>query len=161
MNWKLNELEPPVWVLITMTDGGLNGKTFQAWSTAPAGYRLMAVCAEIVPSALGHSSLPVKKNSIQHHSPKGCKRTEVFVGIMSRNYYFLFVSYLLSLCLFVCLLFVSFRPGLLNISEPAAQPWLADTWPNTGNNHNDCSINCCTAGNGNSDSNLTTYSRPG
>lgn len=55
----------------------------------------------------------------------------------------------------------SFRPGLLNISEPATQPWLADTWPNTGNNHNDCSINCCTAGNGNSDSNLTTYSRPG
>ncbi|KAK1343749.1 hypothetical protein QTO34_014302 [Cnephaeus nilssonii] len=52
------------------------------------------------------------------------------------------------------------RPGLLNISEPAAQPWLADTWPNTGNNHNDCSINCCTAGSGNSDSNLTTYSRP-
>ncbi|XP_074958272.1 roundabout homolog 1 isoform X6 [Phalacrocorax aristotelis] len=52
------------------------------------------------------------------------------------------------------------RPGLLNISEPAAQPWLADTWPNTGNNHNDCSINCCTSGNGNSDSNLTTYSRP-
>ncbi|XP_011788188.1 PREDICTED: roundabout homolog 1 [Colobus angolensis palliatus] len=52
------------------------------------------------------------------------------------------------------------RPGLLNISEPATQPWLADTWPNTGNNHNDCSINCCTAGNGNSDSNLTTYSRP-
>ncbi|KAM4905741.1 roundabout homolog 1 isoform 4-T4 [Sylvia borin] len=53
------------------------------------------------------------------------------------------------------------RPGLLNISEPATQPWLADTWPNTGNNHNDCSINCCTSGNGNSDSNLTTYSRPG
>uniref|UniRef100_A0A8C0W673 Roundabout 1 n=1 Tax=Castor canadensis TaxID=51338 RepID=A0A8C0W673_CASCN len=52
------------------------------------------------------------------------------------------------------------RPGLLNISEPATQPWLADTWPNTGNNHNDCSISCCTAGNGNSDSNLTTYSRP-
>uniref|UniRef100_A0A8C6YR97 Roundabout guidance receptor 1 n=1 Tax=Nothoprocta perdicaria TaxID=30464 RepID=A0A8C6YR97_NOTPE len=26
---------------------------------------------------------------------------------------------------------------LLNISEPATQPWLADTWPNTGNNHND------------------------
>ncbi|XP_064379344.1 roundabout homolog 1 isoform X4 [Dromaius novaehollandiae] len=52
------------------------------------------------------------------------------------------------------------RPGLLNISEPATQPWLADTWPNTGNNHNDCSINCCTSGNGNSDSNLTTYSRP-
>ncbi|XP_037233803.1 roundabout homolog 1 isoform X6 [Falco rusticolus] len=52
------------------------------------------------------------------------------------------------------------RPGLLNISEPTTQPWLADTWPNTGNNHNDCSINCCTSGNGNSDSNLTTYSRP-
>ncbi|XP_019380934.1 PREDICTED: roundabout homolog 1 isoform X5 [Gavialis gangeticus] len=52
------------------------------------------------------------------------------------------------------------RPGLLNISDPATQPWLADTWPNTGNNHNDCSINCCTSGNGNSDSNLTTYSRP-
>ncbi|XP_048351334.1 roundabout homolog 1 isoform X6 [Sphaerodactylus townsendi] len=52
------------------------------------------------------------------------------------------------------------RPGLLNINEPASQPWLADTWPNTGNNHNDCSINCCTSGNGNSDSNLTTYSRP-
>ncbi|KAJ7419700.1 hypothetical protein WISP_52674 [Willisornis vidua] len=52
------------------------------------------------------------------------------------------------------------RPGLLNISEPATQPWLADTWPNTGNNHNDCSINCCTSGTGNSDSNLTTYSRP-
>ncbi|KFW12272.1 Roundabout 1, partial [Fulmarus glacialis] len=52
------------------------------------------------------------------------------------------------------------RPGILNISEPATQPWLADTWPNTGNNHNDCSINCCTSGNGTSDSNLTTYSRP-
>nr|XP_015197453.1 PREDICTED: roundabout homolog 1 isoform X3 [Lepisosteus oculatus] len=52
------------------------------------------------------------------------------------------------------------RPGLLNIGEPAAQPWLADTWPNTCSNHNDCSISCCTAGNGNSDSNLTTYSRP-
>ncbi|XP_051782260.1 roundabout homolog 1 isoform X1 [Erpetoichthys calabaricus] len=52
------------------------------------------------------------------------------------------------------------RPGLLNIGEPATQPWLADTWPNTCSNHNDCSINCCTSGNGNSDSNLTTYSRP-
>ncbi|ETE70430.1 Roundabout-like 1, partial [Ophiophagus hannah] len=50
--------------------------------------------------------------------------------------------------------------SLLNINEPTTQPWLADTWPNTGNNHNDCSINCCTSGNGNSDSNLTTYSRP-
>uniref|UniRef100_A0A3Q3EDZ7 Roundabout, axon guidance receptor, homolog 1 (Drosophila) n=1 Tax=Labrus bergylta TaxID=56723 RepID=A0A3Q3EDZ7_9LABR len=39
-------------------------------------------------------------------------------------------------------------------------PWLADTWPNSCSNHNDCSINCCTAGNGNSDSNLATYSRP-
>ncbi|KAK1168102.1 hypothetical protein AOXY_G10964, partial [Acipenser oxyrinchus oxyrinchus] len=53
------------------------------------------------------------------------------------------------------------RPGLLNIGEPAAQPWLADTWPNTCSNHNDCSMNCCTSGNGNSDSNLATYSRPG
>ncbi|XP_041128209.1 roundabout homolog 1-like isoform X2 [Polyodon spathula] len=52
------------------------------------------------------------------------------------------------------------RPGLLNIGEPAAQPWLADTWPNTCSNHNDCSMNCCTSGNGNSDSNLATYSRP-
>ncbi|KAG7471253.1 hypothetical protein MATL_G00122480 [Megalops atlanticus] len=52
------------------------------------------------------------------------------------------------------------RPGLLNIGEPASQPWLADTWPNTCSNHNDCSINCCTASNGNSDSNLATYSRP-
>nr|XP_033797623.1 roundabout homolog 1 isoform X1 [Geotrypetes seraphini] len=52
------------------------------------------------------------------------------------------------------------RPGLLNITDPATQPWLADTWPNTGNNHNDCSINCCTSGSGNSDSNLATYSRP-
>ncbi|OWK00425.1 hypothetical protein Celaphus_00019491 [Cervus elaphus hippelaphus] len=56
--------------------------------------------------------------------------------------------------------YAGIRKGLLNISEPATQPWLADTWPNTGNNHNDCSINCCTAGNGNSDGNLTTYSRP-
>ncbi|KAM3875097.1 roundabout homolog 1 [Diretmus argenteus] len=52
------------------------------------------------------------------------------------------------------------RPGLLNIGETATQPWLADTWPNSCSNHNDCSINCCTAGNGNSDSNLATYSRP-
>ncbi|XP_031153435.1 roundabout homolog 1 isoform X6 [Sander lucioperca] len=52
------------------------------------------------------------------------------------------------------------RPGLLNIGESATQPWLADTWPNSCANHNDCSINCCTAGNGNSDSNLATYSRP-
>ncbi|KAM9468629.1 roundabout homolog 1 isoform 2-T2 [Clarias gariepinus] len=52
------------------------------------------------------------------------------------------------------------RPGLLNISDSATQPWLADTWPNNCSNQNDCSINCCTASNGNSDSNLTTYSRP-
>ncbi|XP_017346059.1 roundabout homolog 1 isoform X5 [Ictalurus punctatus] len=52
------------------------------------------------------------------------------------------------------------RPGLLNISDSATQPWLADTWPNNCSNQNDCSINCCTAGNGNSDSNLATYSRP-
>uniref|UniRef100_A0A4W6DTN1 Roundabout guidance receptor 1 n=1 Tax=Lates calcarifer TaxID=8187 RepID=A0A4W6DTN1_LATCA len=52
------------------------------------------------------------------------------------------------------------QPGLLNIGESATQPWLADTWPNSCSNHNDCSINCCTAGNGNSDSNLATYSRP-
>uniref|UniRef100_A0A8C7Z9H1 Roundabout, axon guidance receptor, homolog 1 (Drosophila) n=1 Tax=Oryzias sinensis TaxID=183150 RepID=A0A8C7Z9H1_9TELE len=53
------------------------------------------------------------------------------------------------------------RPGLLNIGESATQPWLADTWPNSCSNHNDCSINCCTAGNGNSDSNLATYSPGG
>ncbi|XP_078416540.1 roundabout homolog 1 isoform X3 [Cetorhinus maximus] len=51
------------------------------------------------------------------------------------------------------------RPGLLNIGD-SNQPWLADTWPNTGTSHNDCSINCCTSTNANSDSNLTTYSRP-
>ncbi|KAL0174964.1 hypothetical protein M9458_030932, partial [Cirrhinus mrigala] len=51
-------------------------------------------------------------------------------------------------------------PGLLNIGEPATQPWLADTWPNSCSNHNDCTINCCTGSNGNSDSNLATYSRP-
>lgn len=56
---------------------------------------------------------------------------------------------------------VFFRPGLLNIGEPATQPWLADTWPNSCSNHNDCTINCCTGSNGNSDSNLATYSRPG
>uniref|UniRef100_A0A672KG54 Roundabout guidance receptor 1 n=1 Tax=Sinocyclocheilus grahami TaxID=75366 RepID=A0A672KG54_SINGR len=52
------------------------------------------------------------------------------------------------------------RPGLLNIGEQATQPWLADTWPNSCSNHNDCTINCCTGSNGNSDSNLATYSRP-
>ncbi|XP_057206568.1 roundabout homolog 1 isoform X2 [Triplophysa rosa] len=52
------------------------------------------------------------------------------------------------------------RPGLLNIGEPANQPWLADTWPNSCSNQNDYTINCCTGSNGNSDSNLATYSRP-
>ncbi|XP_047676568.1 roundabout homolog 1 isoform X8 [Tachysurus fulvidraco] len=52
------------------------------------------------------------------------------------------------------------RPGLLNVSDSATQPWLADTWPNNCSNQNDCSINCCTGSNGNSDSNLATYSRP-
>ncbi|XP_055487876.1 roundabout homolog 1-like, partial [Leucoraja erinacea] len=51
------------------------------------------------------------------------------------------------------------RPGLLNIGD-SSQPWLADTWPNTGAEHNDCGINCCTSAHANSDSNLTTYSRP-
>uniref|UniRef100_A0A8B9GQY9 Roundabout guidance receptor 1 n=1 Tax=Astyanax mexicanus TaxID=7994 RepID=A0A8B9GQY9_ASTMX len=53
------------------------------------------------------------------------------------------------------------RPGLLNMGETANQPWLADSWPNACANHKDCSINCCNGGNGTSDSNLTTYSRPG
>uniref|UniRef100_A0A4W4FP04 Roundabout, axon guidance receptor, homolog 1 (Drosophila) n=2 Tax=Electrophorus electricus TaxID=8005 RepID=A0A4W4FP04_ELEEL len=52
------------------------------------------------------------------------------------------------------------RPGLLNVGEPAAQPWLADTWPNNCTSQNECSINCCTSSNSNSDSNLVTYSRP-
>ncbi|XP_060751455.1 roundabout homolog 1-like isoform X2 [Tachysurus vachellii] len=52
------------------------------------------------------------------------------------------------------------RPGLLNIGDTVSQPWLADSWPNTCANHKDCSINCCNGGNGTSDSNLTTYSRP-
>ncbi|XP_062870840.1 roundabout homolog 1-like [Trichomycterus rosablanca] len=52
------------------------------------------------------------------------------------------------------------RPGLLNMGDPSNQPWLADSWPNACANHKDCSINCCNGGNGTSDSNLTTYSRP-
>ncbi|XP_064208890.1 roundabout homolog 1-like isoform X2 [Anguilla rostrata] len=52
------------------------------------------------------------------------------------------------------------RPGLLNMGDPAPQPWLGDPWPNACPNHKDCSINCCNSGNGTSDSNLTTYSRP-
>ncbi|XP_036379292.1 roundabout homolog 1-like isoform X1 [Megalops cyprinoides] len=52
------------------------------------------------------------------------------------------------------------RPGLLNMGENTTQPWLADPWPNACANHKDCSINCCNSGNGTSDSNMTTYSRP-
>lgn len=54
-----------------------------------------------------------------------------------------------------------FRPGLLNMGESVNQPWLADSWPNACANHKDCNINCCNSGNGTSDSNMTTYSRPG
>lgn len=53
------------------------------------------------------------------------------------------------------------RPALLGMSEPLNQLWLPDSWPNTCANHKDCSINCCNNGNGTSDSNMTTYSRPG
>ncbi|XP_061904069.1 roundabout homolog 1-like isoform X1 [Entelurus aequoreus] len=52
------------------------------------------------------------------------------------------------------------RPGLLGMGEPLNQLWLPDNWPNTCANHKDCSINCCNNGNGTSDSNMTTYSRP-
>ncbi|XP_028322236.1 roundabout homolog 1-like isoform X2 [Gouania willdenowi] len=53
------------------------------------------------------------------------------------------------------------RPGLLNMGEPLNQLWLPDNWPNACANHKDCSsINCCNNGNGTSDSNMTTYSRP-
>ncbi|KAJ7995848.1 hypothetical protein DPEC_G00230970 [Dallia pectoralis] len=52
------------------------------------------------------------------------------------------------------------RPGLLNMGEGVNQPWLADSWPNSCANHKDCSINCCNNGDGTSDSNMTTYSRP-
>ncbi|XP_061105667.1 roundabout homolog 1-like [Conger conger] len=52
------------------------------------------------------------------------------------------------------------RPGLLNMGDPPPQPWLPDPWPNACSSHKDCSINCCNGGNGTSDSNLTTYSRP-
>uniref|UniRef100_A0A8C7J979 Roundabout guidance receptor 1 n=1 Tax=Oncorhynchus kisutch TaxID=8019 RepID=A0A8C7J979_ONCKI len=51
-------------------------------------------------------------------------------------------------------------PGLLNMGESVNQPWLADSWPNACANHKDCNINCCNSGNGTSDSNMTTYSRP-
>uniref|UniRef100_A0A8C5HW46 Roundabout homolog 1-like n=1 Tax=Gouania willdenowi TaxID=441366 RepID=A0A8C5HW46_GOUWI len=52
-------------------------------------------------------------------------------------------------------------PGLLNMGEPLNQLWLPDNWPNACANHKDCSsINCCNNGNGTSDSNMTTYSRP-
>lgn len=53
------------------------------------------------------------------------------------------------------------RPGLLGMGEPLNQLWLPDNWPNACANHKDCSINCCNNGNGTSDSNMTTYSRPG
>ncbi|KAM3602154.1 uncharacterized protein V6R79_025158 [Siganus canaliculatus] len=52
------------------------------------------------------------------------------------------------------------RPGLLSMGEPLNQLWLPDNWPNACANHKDCSINCCNNGNGTSDSNMTTYSRP-
>uniref|UniRef100_A0A671UIQ8 Roundabout homolog 1-like n=1 Tax=Sparus aurata TaxID=8175 RepID=A0A671UIQ8_SPAAU len=51
-------------------------------------------------------------------------------------------------------------PGLLSMGEPLNQLWLPDNWPNACANHKDCSINCCNNGNGTSDSNMTTYSRP-
>uniref|UniRef100_A0A8D3CE69 Uncharacterized protein n=1 Tax=Scophthalmus maximus TaxID=52904 RepID=A0A8D3CE69_SCOMX len=53
-----------------------------------------------------------------------------------------------------------YRPGLLGMGEPLNQLWLPDNWPNACANHKDCSINCCNNGNGTSDSNMTTYSRP-
>uniref|UniRef100_A0A665X948 Roundabout guidance receptor 1 n=1 Tax=Echeneis naucrates TaxID=173247 RepID=A0A665X948_ECHNA len=52
------------------------------------------------------------------------------------------------------------RPGLLSMGEPLNPLWLPDNWPNACANHKDCSINCCNNGNGTSDSNMTTYSRP-
>ncbi|XP_034034679.1 roundabout homolog 1-like isoform X2 [Thalassophryne amazonica] len=52
------------------------------------------------------------------------------------------------------------RPGLMNMGEPLNQLWLPENWPNACGNHKDCSINCCNNGNGTSDSNMTTYSRP-
>uniref|UniRef100_A0A665X8X4 Roundabout guidance receptor 1 n=1 Tax=Echeneis naucrates TaxID=173247 RepID=A0A665X8X4_ECHNA len=51
-------------------------------------------------------------------------------------------------------------PGLLSMGEPLNPLWLPDNWPNACANHKDCSINCCNNGNGTSDSNMTTYSRP-
>ncbi|XP_024121650.1 roundabout homolog 1 isoform X3 [Oryzias melastigma] len=52
------------------------------------------------------------------------------------------------------------RPGPLSMGEPLNQLWLPDNWPNPSANHLDCGINCCNNGNGTSDSNMTTYSRP-
>uniref|UniRef100_A0AAV2JBB3 Uncharacterized protein n=1 Tax=Knipowitschia caucasica TaxID=637954 RepID=A0AAV2JBB3_KNICA len=52
------------------------------------------------------------------------------------------------------------RPGLLGMGEPLNHLWLPENWPNACANHKDCSINCCNNGNGTSDSNMTTYSRP-
>uniref|UniRef100_A0A3B3YQ81 Roundabout, axon guidance receptor, homolog 1 (Drosophila) n=1 Tax=Poecilia mexicana TaxID=48701 RepID=A0A3B3YQ81_9TELE len=51
-------------------------------------------------------------------------------------------------------------PVPLSMGEPLNQLWLPDNWPNACANHKDCSINCCNNGNGTSDSNMTTYSRP-
>ncbi|XP_017268156.1 roundabout homolog 1-like isoform X1 [Kryptolebias marmoratus] len=48
----------------------------------------------------------------------------------------------------------------LSMGEPLNQLWLPENWPNACANHKDCSINCCNNGNGTSDSNMTTYSRP-
>ncbi|XP_061607734.1 roundabout homolog 1-like isoform X4 [Phyllopteryx taeniolatus] len=52
------------------------------------------------------------------------------------------------------------RPGFLGMAEPMNPLWLPDNWPNSCANRKDCSINCCNNGNGTSDSNMTTYSRP-
>uniref|UniRef100_A0A8C7YR22 Roundabout guidance receptor 1 n=1 Tax=Oryzias sinensis TaxID=183150 RepID=A0A8C7YR22_9TELE len=46
------------------------------------------------------------------------------------------------------------------MGEPLNQLWLPDNWPNACANHLDCAISCCNNGNGTSDSNMTTYSRP-
>uniref|UniRef100_A0A8C6UIX7 Roundabout guidance receptor 1 n=1 Tax=Neogobius melanostomus TaxID=47308 RepID=A0A8C6UIX7_9GOBI len=62
---------------------------------------------------------------------------------------------IISLCSLPCT-----RPGLLGMGEPLNHLWLPENWPNACANHKDCSINCCNNGNGTSDSNMTTYSRP-
>uniref|UniRef100_A0A8C6UJ37 Roundabout guidance receptor 1 n=1 Tax=Neogobius melanostomus TaxID=47308 RepID=A0A8C6UJ37_9GOBI len=55
---------------------------------------------------------------------------------------------------------IGLLPGLLGMGEPLNHLWLPENWPNACANHKDCSINCCNNGNGTSDSNMTTYSRP-